>query len=112
MFNGSTKNRAKIFDREINNNAWIADHLKNATQVGEYRVTVNYSYRNRYSADNGLVLGGDAFGFLDPVFSSGVFLALKSGSILADEIHNILSTTRNFFCFIILWIFRQNEQLN
>ena len=42
------------------------------------------------------MLGGDAFGFLDPVFSSGVFLALKSGSILADEIHNILSTTRNF----------------
>ena len=96
LFNGSTKNRAEIFDREINNNAWIADHLKNATQVGEYRVTGEYSYRNRYSADNGLVLGGDAFGFLDPVFSSGVFLALKSGSILADEIHNILSTTRNF----------------
>ena len=41
LFNGSTKNRAEIFDREINNNAWIADHLKNATQVGEYRVTVN-----------------------------------------------------------------------
>ena len=97
LFNGTTKNRAEIFDREINNNAWIADHLKNATQVGEYRVTGEYSYRNRYSADNGLVLGGDAFGFLDPVFSSGVFLALKSGSILADEIHNILSTTRNHF---------------
>ena len=96
LFNGSTKNRAEIFDREINNNAWITDHLKNATQVGEYRITGEYSYRNRYSAEDGLVLGGDAFGFLDPVFSSGVFLALKSGSILADEIHNILSTTRNF----------------
>ena len=96
LFNGSTKNHSEIFDREINNNAWIADHLKNATQVGEYRVTGEYSYRNRYSAEDGLVLGGDAFGFLDPVFSSGVFLALKSGSLLADEIHTILSTTRNF----------------
>ena len=28
ILNGSTKNRAEIFDREINNNAWIADHLK------------------------------------------------------------------------------------
>ena len=31
----------EIFDREINNNAWIADHLKDANQVDEYRVTVN-----------------------------------------------------------------------
>ena len=96
LFNGSTRDHAEIFNREINNNAWIADHLKNATQVGEYRVTGEYSYRNRHSAENGLVLGGDAFGFLDPVFSSGVFLALKSGNILADEIDAILNSDNDF----------------
>ena len=96
LFNGSTRDHAEIFNREINNNAWIADHLKNATQVGEYRVTGEYSYRNRHSAENGLVLGGDAFGFLDPVFSSGVFLALKSGNILADEIGAILNSDNDF----------------
>ena len=96
LFNGSTRDHAEIFNREINNNAWIADHLENATQVGEYRVTGEYSYRNRHSAENGLVLGGDAFGFLDPVFSSGVFLALKSGNILADEIDVILNSDNDF----------------
>ena len=96
LFNGSTRDHAEIFNREINNNAWIADHLKKATQVGEYRVTGEYSYRNRHSAENGLVLGGDAFGFLDPVFSSGVFLALKSGNILANEIDAILNSDNDF----------------
>ena len=96
LFSGSTRDHAEIFNREINNNAWIADHLQNATQVGEYRVTGEYSYRNRHSAENGLVLGGDAFGFLDPVFSSGVFLALKSGNILADEIDAILNSDNDF----------------
>ena len=96
LFNGTTRDHSEIFDREIKNNAWIQDHLKDATQIGEYRVTGEYSYRNRFSAENGLVLGGDAFGFLDPVFSSGVFLALKSGSLLADEIHSILCSSKNF----------------
>ena len=86
LFNGTTKNHEEIFRREIQNNEWIKDHLAEAEQSGEYRITGEYSYRNRYCASEGLVLAGDAFGFLDPVFSSGVFLALKSGVILADEI--------------------------
>ena len=86
LFNGTTKDHEEIFRREIQNNEWIKDHLEDAEQTGEYRITGEYSYRNRYCASEGLVLAGDAFGFLDPVFSSGVFLALKSGVILADEI--------------------------
>ena len=38
----------------------------------------------------GLLLAGDAFCFLDPVFSSGVMLALKSGILVADTIHDAL----------------------
>ena len=37
-----------------------------------------YSYRSRQAAGDGWVLVGDAFGFLDPLYSSGVLLALKS----------------------------------
>jgi flavin-dependent dehydrogenase len=91
LFNGTTKNHEEIFRREIQNNEWIKDHLAEAEQTGEYRITGEYSYRNRYCASEGLVLAGDAFGFLDPVFSSGVFLALKSGVILADEIDQALN---------------------
>ena len=86
LFNGSTKDHAEIFQREVQNNQWIKEHLAEAEQTGEYRITGEYSYRNRYCASEGLVLAGDALGFLDPVFSSGVFLALKSGVMLADEI--------------------------
>jgi flavin-dependent dehydrogenase len=86
LFNGSTKDHEEIFQREVQNNQWIKEHLAEAEQTGEYRITGEYSYRNRYCASEGLVLAGDALGFLDPVFSSGVFLALKSGVMLADEI--------------------------
>ena len=37
-------------------------------------------------AGDGWVLVGDAFGFLDPLYSSGVLLALKSGQLAADAI--------------------------
>ena len=90
LFNGTTKDHATIFNREIHNNEWIKEHLVGAKQTGEYRITGEYSYRNRYCASDGLVLAGDALGFLDPVFSSGVFLALKSGVMLADEIDHAL----------------------
>jgi flavin-dependent dehydrogenase len=90
LFDGSTKDHQEIFQREVQNNEWIKEHLTEAEQTGEYRITGEYSYRNRYCASEGLVLAGDALGFLDPVFSSGVFLALKSGVMLADEIDSAL----------------------
>ena len=73
-----------IFHREVAVNKWIEQHLAAGQQVGEYRVTGEYSYRSRHCAGDGLLLIGDAFAFLDPVFSSGVFLALRSGEMGAD----------------------------
>jgi Dehydrogenases (flavoproteins) len=75
-----------IFNREIEQNAWIKDHLAPGTQVGSYYLTSEFSWRSRYCAADGLLLAGDSFGFLDPVFSSGVMLALKSGIMAADAI--------------------------
>src|SRR5205814_7693670 len=77
--------------REIGRNAWIADHLSVGEQFGEYWVTSEFSYRSKYCAADGLVLAGDAFAFLDPVFSSGVFLALKSGELAADAVDAALT---------------------
>jgi flavin-dependent dehydrogenase len=76
-----------IFNREIGQNQWIKDHLACGTQTGAYHLTSEYSFRSRYCASDGLLLAGDSFGFLDPVFSSGVMLALKSGTMAADAIH-------------------------
>jgi flavin-dependent dehydrogenase len=55
--------------------------------VGQHFITSEYSFRSRYCAADGLLLAGDSFGFLDPVFSSGVMLALKSGTMAADAIY-------------------------
>lgn len=79
-----SRDLAAIFQREVGRNKWIETHLAAGTQTGEYFVTGEFSYRSRHCAEDGLVLTGDAFGFLDPVFSSGVFLALQSG-VLAGE---------------------------
>src|SRR5207248_7987106 len=76
-----------IFNREIEQNQRIKQHLACGTQVGSYYLTSEFSFRSRYSASDGLLLAGDSFGILDPVFSSGVMLALKSGVLAADAIH-------------------------
>jgi flavin-dependent dehydrogenase len=81
-----TRDLATIFHREVKNNAWIEQHLAVGQQTGPYRVTGEYSYRSRYCAEDGLILAGDAFAFLDPVFSSGVFLALRSGEMAAEAV--------------------------
>jgi flavin-dependent dehydrogenase len=85
-----TRDLAEIFNREVKKNAWIEKHLAAGQQFGPYRVTGEYSYRSRYCAADGLVLTGDAFGFLDPVFSSGVMLALRSGELAADAVEAAL----------------------
>ncbi len=82
---------ASIMERESHENKWIEEHLAPGEQFGEYWTTGEYSYRSEYCADDGAVLVGDAFAFLDPVFSSGVFLALKSGAMAADVIDESLT---------------------
>jgi flavin-dependent dehydrogenase len=80
-----------IFEREIGENVWIQDHLAQGQQFGQYWVTGEYSYRASHCATDALVMAGDAFAFLDPVFSSGVFLALKSGEMAANAVDAALS---------------------
>jgi len=82
---------AEIFQREVKNNRWIEQHLAAGRQTGPYYVTGEYSYRSRHCAADGLLLTGDAFAFLDPVFSSGVFLALRGGEMAAEAANAALS---------------------
>jgi flavin-dependent dehydrogenase len=87
---GETRDPDTIFKREIKNNRWIEKHLAQGEHSGEYRITGDYSDRSKYCAADGLVLAGDAFAFLDPVFSSGVFLALVTGEYAADAVEAAL----------------------
>lgn len=80
----------QIFKREIEQNAWIKDHLSIGQSTGQYYLISEYSHHARHCGSEGLVLVGDAFAFLDPVFSSGLMLALKSGTMVGDEVHKAL----------------------
>ena len=87
---GGVKDPKAIFEREIEQNQWIKSHLASGVNQGLHYITGEYSYHSQHCAEDGLVLAGDAFCFLDPVFSSGVLLALKSGMMAADAVNDAL----------------------
>jgi len=76
----------KIYNEEVALCPEIQKRIAGATRVTGYFATKDYSYRSDKVAGDGWVLIGDAFGFLDPLYSSGVLLALKSGELAADAI--------------------------
>ena len=84
------KDLKTIFHREVGENLWIKDRLSTGDQVGEYYITSEYTHHSKHCYRDGLLLVGDAFCFLDPVFSSGLMLALKSGVMAADAVHEAL----------------------
>jgi len=78
----------QIFHREVQKNKWIMRHIAAGKQTRDYKVTSDFSYRSEYSATD-----GDAFSFLDPVFSSGLFLALRGGELAADAVSEALKSS-------------------
>jgi flavin-dependent dehydrogenase len=79
-----------MFDREVEQNAWIKEYLAPGKSTGDYYVTSEFSFHSKHCAKEGLLLVGDAFCFLDPVFSSGLMLALKSGVMAGDAVHEAI----------------------
>ncbi|MBT6788264.1 MAG: FAD-dependent oxidoreductase, partial [Verrucomicrobia bacterium] len=79
-----------IFHREVTQNKWIEEYLAPGKSTGDYYITNEFSYHSRHCGCEGLLLLGDAFCFLDPVFSSGLMLALKSGVMAADAVHTAI----------------------
>ena len=76
----------KIFTEELEKCMPLKQRLEGAKQLLPIQTTKDFSYRASRIAGNNWVLVGDAFGFLDPVYSTGLFLALKSGEMAADVI--------------------------
>ncbi|HEV7358651.1 MAG TPA: NAD(P)/FAD-dependent oxidoreductase [Steroidobacteraceae bacterium] len=76
---------AEFLIETLHQNSGLKARMKRAELIGEVRVTGNYSYDSTRMGGPGWVLVGDAFAFLDPVFSSGVYLAM-SGAEQAAEV--------------------------
>jgi flavin-dependent dehydrogenase len=66
------------------------ERMKDATLLNEVRATGNYSYTSERMSGPGWLMVGDAFAFIDPVFSSGVYLAMNSGRFGAEIVDRIL----------------------
>ncbi len=80
------KEHAEIYQEQLDRCPAVKQRVAIGRQAAGFYATKDYSYRSRQVAGDGWVLVGDAFGFLDPLYSSGVLLALKSGQMAADAI--------------------------
>lgn len=86
MFNKSRGTPADVYQQELERCPGLQKRLTEATRVRDHFTTKDFSYVVTQPAGPGWVLVGDACGFIDPIYSSGVFLALKSAELVADAV--------------------------
>ena len=72
----------------------IAKRMTNARRVTKVYLEADFSYRSARLYGDRWLLAGDAAGFIDPIFSSGVFLAVFSGEKCADVLNEVLDRPR------------------
>jgi flavin-dependent dehydrogenase len=82
------KDLARIFHEEVEKCESCRKRVAGAERVDKIYSIIDYSYRSKQCAGDGFILIGDAYGFLDPIYSSGVLLALKMAELAADAIHD------------------------
>ena len=107
-----------VFDAALGRSKFLKEQLTDASCVSLTRTIRDYSYRGRQLVGEGFVIVGDAGNFIDPIWSTGVFLAttaaklsaeailhwLNSGSTQAfgdyqREVHRIVDIYREFVCY-------------
>jgi len=85
LFKGRV-NHEQTYQEEVERCAAVKERVAGARRMTGHFATRDYSYRAKQVAGDGWVLVGDAYAFLDPLYSSGVLLALRSGEMAADAI--------------------------
>jgi FADH2-dependent halogenase len=80
----------QILDRYLNAGEMVR-RMAGSTRVSPVYSTADYSYRNTRLTGDRWLLAGDAAGFIDPIFSTGVFLAILSGEQAADIFDKVLT---------------------
>jgi flavin-dependent dehydrogenase len=88
---------ADLFMRAVAHSPKLRELMAGAVAVMDFRVTSDYSYFHRTLATGRMIMAGDAGGFFDPIFSSGVYMALHSAQLAvkllarADHEHRALT---------------------
>ncbi len=86
LIKGRQGNPEATFEEEIQRCPGLVPRLQRASRCSPVHVLNDFSYVSEQVAGNGWMLVGDACGFLDPMYSSGVLLALRSGELAADTL--------------------------
>ncbi len=94
-FREAKQNPETFFENAIAEQPLLAETMREARRVTQVYTAADFSYRNTKLAGDRWLLAGDAAGFIDPVFSSGVFLAIMSGELSADALNRVLDKPKS-----------------
>jgi flavin-dependent dehydrogenase len=83
-FKASGLSPEEFLQRSIESAPYVAARMEEATRTDIVRARKDFSYRMSRLTGKNFVLVGDAAGFIDPIFSTGVFMAMRSAEIAAD----------------------------
>jgi flavin-dependent dehydrogenase len=77
---------AAIFERTWRASAAMRSRMEAAKLVSQIQTTSDFSYHNKQLAGPRLLRVGDAAGFMDPIFSAGVYMAMYSGKLASQVV--------------------------
>src|SRR6266571_2690251 len=89
-FRKSKLSAEDFLEQALSEQPIIAKRMTDARRVSQVYVEADFSYRSARLHGDRWLLAGDAAGFIDPIFSSGVFLAVFSGELAADALNEVL----------------------
>jgi 2-polyprenyl-6-methoxyphenol hydroxylase-like FAD-dependent oxidoreductase len=90
VFKQSGLSPEEFLQNAIEEQPILLETMRDAERVTPVRTAADFSYRSTRLTGDRWMLAGDAAGFIDPVFSSGVFLAVLAGEQAADALHVVL----------------------
>ncbi|MBL4759752.1 MAG: tryptophan 7-halogenase [Mariprofundaceae bacterium] len=83
----ASERKAALFERYLSDSPLLTEALQGAEREFDVRAEADFSFVNKSRHGLRYACCGDSGGFLDPVFSSGVFLAVKTAEMVADRLH-------------------------
>ena len=92
VFQGAKMAPGDYFEKYVASNPDLTHAMRNAKRVNEFKMEGDYSYQMDTFAGNGFVMIGDAARFVDPIFSSGVSVALFSAKYSSERIIHAFET--------------------
>jgi flavin-dependent dehydrogenase len=89
-FARSNSTPEEVFKQWVEASSAVRERMEGATPLNAMQTTSDFSYFNRRFVGDRLLRVGDAAGFMDPIFSAGVMLAMWSGKIAAETVSTAL----------------------